>query len=227
MQAQPKPLAVHAWPQNLPLAVDELRSRQGLCVISVPTPLTAHRGLARELVRTALRETLAVFLNQPVASITLVSRPGQAIGLASPLAHLQISVSHMPGLSVAAMAQGVAVGVDVMDVQQSTEDALPDWAAVALDYLGPDVAAGLKNTLPAQRPAAFAHAWTHFEASLKCLGLALTEWTPALAQQLATCRVTALALPDPYRGAIAIASGPNVTAPQKCPPPPCRRQYTS
>jgi hypothetical protein len=36
------------------------------------------------------------------------------------------------------------------------------------------------------------------------LGLALTEWTPALAQRLATCRVMALSLPEDCRGAIAI-----------------------
>ena len=185
------------------LAVDELRYGRAMTVISVPTPATTNRWLARNLIRTAVRETLAVFLDQPAASITLVSRPGQAIWVDSPLARLQVSVSHMPGVSVAAIGRGAAIGVDVMHVDPGAEG-MPDWARVALDYLGPTVTDLLQNTSHAQRPAAFAQAWTRFEAGLKCLGLALTEWSPVLEQQLAACRVMALALPENCRGAIAI-----------------------
>ncbi len=198
-----KLVPVYAWPQSMQLAVDELRSGQALTVISVPTPATTNRLLARDLIRTALRETLAVVLDQPAASITLVSGPGQAIWVDSPLARLHVSVSHTPGVSVAAIGRGAAIGVDLMHVDQGAE-AMLDWARVALDYLGPTVTVLLQSTSPAQRPAAFAQAWTRFEACLKCLGLALTEWTPVLEQQLTTCRVMALTLPENCRGAIAI-----------------------
>jgi phosphopantetheinyl transferase len=56
---------------------------------------------------------------------------------------------------------------------------------------------------PEQRAAAFAQEWTCFEAGLKCLGIALTEWTPLLEQSLASCCVRALELPENYRGAMA------------------------
>jgi 4'-phosphopantetheinyl transferase len=196
-------VAVHAWPQNMPLAVAELRASQGMTIISVATPATTNRLFARELIRTAVRETLAAFLHQPVSSITLVSRPGRGIEVDPLLAGLHVSVSHMPGMSVAAIAHGVAVGIDVMPILQDAQ-AMSDWESVALDYLGPAVTALLKQTAPLLRPAAFAQAWTHYEASLKCQGLALTEWRPTLARHLATCRVMALALPAHCRGAIAL-----------------------
>ena len=197
------PVAVHAWPQNMPLAVAELRAGSALTVISVTTPATTHRLQARALIRTALRETLAAFLQQPPAAITLGSHPGQAIWVASPLTNLQLSVSHMPGLSVAAIAHS-AVGIDVMPIPQGA-DAMPDWADVALDYLGASATDLLHRTPSAQRPSAFAQAWVQLEARLKCQGLALTEWSPTLAQQLATCRVSALALPDHCCGAVAVS----------------------
>lgn len=203
MLATEKLVAVHAWPQSVQLAVDELRSDRAMTVISVPSPVTTNRLLARDLVRAALRQTLAAFLCQPLASITLVSLSGQAIRVDSPLAHLHLSVSHMPGMSVAAISRGAAIGVDVMLVERDAA-AMPDWARVALDYLGPAVSDRLQRTPPAQRPAAFAQAWTNFEACLKCLDLGLTEWTPVLAQQLATCRDMPLDLPENCRGAIAI-----------------------
>ena len=81
---------------------------------------------------------------------------------------------------------------------------MPDWAQVALDYLGPAEAAQLHISSPAHRPAAFAEAWTRHEACLKCFGLELTEWTPALASQLASCQVMGLSLPDHCRGTVAI-----------------------
>lgn len=203
-------VAVHAWPQCMQQAVDELRSGRALTVISVPTPVTTNRLLARAFIRTALRETLAVFLDQPAAFITLVSRPGQSIGVDSHLARLSVSVSHMPGMSVAAIGRTAAIGVDLMPVGPGAEE-MADWAQVALDYLGPTVADLLQRTAPAQRSAAFAREWTRFEACLKCLGLAMTEWSPVLAQQLATCRVMVLALPENCCGAIAIDANAEVS----------------
>ena len=184
-------------------AVDELRSCRAVTVISMATAPASNRLLARDLVRTALRETIAVFLNQPVESVALVSRPGQAIEVDSPGTRLRLSVSHLPGMSAAALSRGRAIGLDVMQVEPDAAG-MPDRARVALDYLDPQVSACLQRASPTQRPAIFAEAWTHFEASLKCLGVALTEWTPALAQRLATCQVGALALPENCRGAIAL-----------------------
>lgn len=188
MLAAGKVLPVRGWPQSQWLAVQDIRSVQAVTVVGVATPVSPHRLAARTLVRDALRHTLAGLLDQPAAAIALVSRPGQAIALDSPRVHLGLSVGHAPGLSLAAIGRGAGVGVDVMCIEDGVE-AHSDWLCVARDYLGPQATARLQATSAAQCPVAFGQAWTRFEAGLKCLGRALTEWSPQLEQQLATCQI--------------------------------------
>ncbi len=191
---------VHGWPADAAQALAELRG--GLTVIGRETPLTASRAEAREAIRQALRETLAAFFNRPAAALTLLSHPGRAPQvIASGAASVQVSISHMAGFSVAAISTKGAVGVDVMAVEAAL---LPGWEVVALDYLGPHAAAALHGAAPAALAHAFAQAWVAWEARLKCLGLALTEWTPSLALQLGACDVQALALPPGLSGALAL-----------------------
>ena len=204
MPDAPKLVAVHVWPEQMPLAVSALASGAGLTVIGIVTPATHQRRLARQLIRNALRTLLGQFLGQPAASMALVSQPGHAISLDLSGVQLRMSITHMPGFSVAAISRRSAIGVDVMHVGGLAAD-MPDWAQVALDYLGPAEAAQLHISSPAHRPAAFAEAWTRHEACLKCFGLELTEWTPALARQLASCQVMGLSLPDHCCGTVAIA----------------------
>lgn len=192
------PVAVHAWPAGLPQALADLRGHTGLTVISVPTPLTASRPEARQAIRHALQHTVAALLDQPLTSINLLSRPGQPVQVVAPSANLHIAISHMPGLSVAAICTHGPAGVDVM-----TTPNLADWAQLAHDYLGPLAMKALQHTPPAQRPAAFAQAWVSLEARLKCLGLGLTEWTPALKQRLDTCGCWPLDLPQGVCGAVS------------------------
>ncbi|MFM9901691.1 MAG: 4'-phosphopantetheinyl transferase family protein, partial [Polaromonas sp.] len=180
------PQVVHAWPQGLPQALADLRGHTGLAIISVPTPLTASRPEARRAIRHALQNTVAALLGQPLTSITLLSSPGQPVQVRAPGAKLHIAISHMPGLSVAAICTHGPVGVDVME---NPTQGLPGWAQVAHDYLGPLTEKALQHTPPTHRPAAFAQAWVSLEARLKCLGLGLTEWTPALEQRLTACGV--------------------------------------
>ena len=78
-----------------------------------------------------------------------------------------------------------------------------DWRQMARDYLGLSASDVLHNTPLAQRPAAFAEAWTRLESCLKFVGLPLTEWNPHLAQQVLNCHVMALALPERCRGSLA------------------------
>lgn len=194
--------AVHTWPQDMGLAVQALGAGPALAVLGVATPETTDRRVARVLVRAALRQTLALHLGVSVAAVVLRSQPGQPVQVLAPDADLCVSVSHMPGLSVAVIGRNRAVGVDLMQIDHDLE-AMPDWFCLARDYLGPAVALELQCSAPAQRPAAFAQAWTRLEACLKCLGLPLSEWHPALAQRLETCEVRALALPRNCRGTVA------------------------
>jgi 4'-phosphopantetheinyl transferase len=194
---------VHAWPDAAPLALGALRSGQGLAVIRITTPNTEIRHAARGHLRTAVRELLAAQLQRPAATLPLLSQPGQALVLDLPGTRIGLSVSHAPGLSVAAVHRHGTVGVDVMRIGDGA-DGMPDWETVARDYLGAQAQARIAQVAPDQRAGAFAREWTALEACLKCLGTGLTEWTPALAQRLATCTVTALDVPLGLCGAVAV-----------------------
>ena len=200
------PVAVHAWPAALPQALADLRGHTGLAIISVPTALTANRPEARQAIRHALQSTVATLLSQPLSAITVLSSPGQPVQVRTPGAKLHVAISHMPGLSVAAISTHRAVGVDVMAFE---DHAWPDWAQVAQDYMGPEVHAGLNLQPPAQRFAAFCRAWVALESRLKCAGLGLTEWNAVLSQQLQRSPVAALALPPTCVGAVALQQPPS------------------
>lgn len=194
---------VPAWPDAAPRALEALRGAQALAVIHITTPNTEIRHAAREHLRAALRELLAALLQQPAATLPLVSQPGQALRLDLPGTPIGLSVSHAPGLSVAAVHRHGAVGVDVMRIGEGA-DWMPDWETVARDYLGPQAQGRIAQMAPDLRACAFAREWTALEARLKCLGMGLTEWTPALEQRLATCTVTPLDLPPGLCGAVAV-----------------------
>ena len=198
-----KALAVRSWPQDLSAAVQDLRSDQAVTVIGVASPVTTDRTLARALVRDAVARTLQAALDLPAGSVKLVSRPGEAVEVeVFPGGH-GLSLSHAPGWSIAAISRGACVGVDLMRIEDGIGGD-PDWVCLAHDYLGAQVTAVLQATAPAERAVAFAKAWTRLEACLKCLGLALTEWSPALEKQLTACKVVTLDLSDAYSGSLAI-----------------------
>lgn len=172
----------------------------GLHVLSVATPATPLRAEARSIVRAALQEALAALLPAEKGSISLLSAPGQPIRLAAPSAGIGLSVSHEAGCSVAAIKLNGPVGIDLLRLRE----ALPDIALLSRDYLGPRAAAAIASLPEAGQQTAFARAWTTHEASLKCLGLPLTEWTPALAERLAACTGVGIVMPEGWIGAVAI-----------------------
>jgi 4'-phosphopantetheinyl transferase len=57
---------------------------------------------------------------------------------------------------------------------------------------------------PADRPVAFARAWSEHEARLKCLGIDMGEWDDN--PLLAACRVAPLDLPAGLVGTLALKS---------------------
>lgn len=147
-----------------------------------PTSTGDGRAQARLAVRQALIEALAVLLHQPQASIHIDNRRGHApqINIAgdhagsntnSQAAAPQCSFAYSDRYALAALNLYGVIGVDLTPVVE-----IPDWQAVAHDYLGPRVCARLQ-TLPAnQRAHAFAQEWCQLEAQLKCRGEALAEW---------------------------------------------------
>lgn len=196
MAARPHPPAVEMNDQELavlrwPATIDPT---QELLVIAIDTPDTPIRDTARQLVRTVLREILG--------DVELVSTPGQPIRLARPDSPLNISVSHETGLSVLAIRRSGPVGIDLLRPPNN-----PDWQAqiptLARDYLGPTIAQKIARLPQAEQKEMFTRSWTEHEARLKCRGLALEEWTPALAEKLSPFRVQQLAAPAGYVGALA------------------------
>jgi 4'-phosphopantetheinyl transferase len=163
------------------------------------------RPAARHAIRAALRDALAEWSGLSPERIDLRAEPGHAPYAL--LAHadgrvqrVSLAISHDGELSVAALWPDGAVGIDVMRIAD-----VPDWEAVARDYLGPAAADALSARPDAQRPAAFAYAWSDHEARLKCLGLGLVEWDPELAERLTGCDARSLILPDGYAGHVALA----------------------
>jgi 4'-phosphopantetheinyl transferase len=156
------------------------------------------RAEARTRIRLALRAMVAAALGFATERIALHCVPGSAPRLlvdGVPSA-AGVSFAHDGQISVAAYHAHGPVGVDLMQVQET-----PDWFDVARDYLGPQAAASLAATPAAERGRAFAQAWTRREACLKCLGLALSEWT----ELPDVCRIQDFAVAPGYVGMIALS----------------------
>jgi 4'-phosphopantetheinyl transferase len=159
------------------------------------------RATARRTIRLAVRAALAEASGLPASSIQLCGAPGEApYALLGDGRRIGLSISHDGDLSVAALRLDAgAVGIDLMRVTD-----VPDWQAVARDYLGLACAAALARVPAPARDAAFARAWSEREARLKCRGLALTEWVASDEPSLSACACLSLLLPEGYMGSVAV-----------------------
>jgi 4'-phosphopantetheinyl transferase len=159
------------------------------------------RAAARRTIRAALLAALAESSGLPPSRIQQLGAPGEAPYALLGGRRVALSISHDGDLSVAALRlDDGAVGIDLMQVTD-----VPDWQAVARDYLGPACADALARVPEAARAAAFARAWSAREAKLKCRGLALVEWGACDEALLSTCSCLSLVLPDGYVGSVAAA----------------------
>ena len=190
------------WPAVAPAPAS---GADGLRIVGVRGQ--GEREAARRAIRVALAAALAEVTGLPPAGIRIGGSPGE-IPFASVSCGLTgerrvgVAISHDGELSVAAfLLDGGPVGIDVMQVTD-----VPDWEAVARDYLGPDCAAALGRVPAAARPDAFARAWSEREARLKCLGMPLAEWDAAETKRVSACACRAIALPAGYVGTVATAT---------------------
>ena len=164
----------------------------GVLVIGIVPP--PSRMEARTRLRQAVREAAAQWLKVDIELIAVESTPGDPPRLLLAGRAAGLSLTHDEGISLAAIHLHGAVGIDVMRVQD-----VADWANLARDYLGPQVAEELAACPDAQRPLRLAQAWTAREAALKYSGLPLAEWNGAAP----TCRLQALPLPAPCVASLA------------------------
>ena len=170
-------------------------------MIAVRTPPTTLRAEARQLVRLALKQVLALKLACPLAEIELTSQPGQALKLLHSTHHIGLSISHESGLSIAAINMHGKVGIDLMAIHSVPEQ--DEMHTLVTDYLGKQTAEYLSGLAGDRQKEAFARAWTNFEARLKCKEKALVEWSQSGEALLTGCSSCNLQVPDGYIAAIA------------------------
>lgn len=190
-------LSVLEWPNDAGKLIPE----NGLLVIALRTSPNMQRAEARQLVRVAIQEVLALLLHCDVSEIDLLSQAGQAVKLLNKNHNIGLSISHEVGLSLVAINMHGSIGVDLMAINSVPDDA--ELKTLAIEYLGVNVAERILREPIESHKEAFAMAWTEFEASLKAKGEALTECSAARDKKLESLNVCSLALDNGYVGAIA------------------------
>jgi len=194
------------WGDDGPAEAPAAAAPRGIDVIGLRGQ--GERESARLAIRAALVAALAARCGVDPARVALHSPSGGApwavVDVDNAQRRIPLAISHDGALSVAAFSvDGAAVGIDVSEIIP-----VPDWEAVARDYLGP-AALEMLAALPAgARDAAFAQAWSGHEARLKSLGWQLEEWQAGREPALLACRCLPLALPLGYAGSLAIAPPP-------------------
>lgn len=178
-----------------------LAEPRGLALLGVRGQ--SAREVARLRIRAVLTAALADHFGIDAGRIALHSPQGVApwavVALDTGDQRVALSISHDGDISVAAYSFSGAVGIDVMSIST-----VPDWRAVARDYLGPVTARKLATRPDGERDTAFVHAWSEYEARLKYLGLQLSEWCDERAVALQACRCFPLALPEGFVGYVAL-----------------------
>ncbi len=180
-------------------------------------PPERQRRQQRAAARTALAAELAAALGLPAAEITLSDERGQPpqaqrrAGAVLPA--IGLSIGHEAALSLVAWHWDGPVGVDVLRLPDAMTRAEMDTLSQL--YLGLKMPWAVVDTgSSAIEVRAFALTWAMHEARLKCAGLALAEWTPALKQRLAGLQCAELALPawaaPDHVAAVAWAPAPHL-----------------
>ncbi|MFK3737002.1 4'-phosphopantetheinyl transferase family protein [Massilia sp. TN1-12] len=161
----------------------------------------AGREAARAAIRAALHAAIVQACGVAAQAVVLHAPPGSGeapYALVGGTHRAAAAISHDGGLSLAAFRFDGRVGIDVMQVVP-----VPDWRAVARDYLGPVVAEALAALTDGERDAAFARAWSEHEARLKCLGWPLREWIDGDEAALQACTCVPLSVPAGYVATLA------------------------
>ncbi|KGD85590.1 hypothetical protein JL37_29500 [Achromobacter sp. RTa] len=138
---------------------------------------------ARQRQRQAARDWLAAELVRRGAGASWAE---SAKGPRMPAgARWQSSFSYCGPYILCGLSRLGAPGVDL-----AGGESWPGDADVARLYCGPEVAAGLAASPPAERPDAFARAWSALEARLKACRRGLEEHSPERERHLAAARIT-------------------------------------
>jgi 4'-phosphopantetheinyl transferase len=119
--------------------------------------------------RGALRALLSDYLECDPMTLTFTTGPHGKPALDGQRG-LSFNLSHSGGLAVYAFTQGLAVGVDVEQLDRNTHR---DHLALAERVFAPEMVKRMRTLAPAAREREFLREWVRHEARLKCLGVGL------------------------------------------------------
>lgn len=173
----------------------------GIAVVGVAGQ--ADRDAARAAIRAALHAALVQVSGVAADAVELHAAPGAGeapYAVVGATRRVAAAITHDGEISLAAFRFDGPVGIDVMQIVP-----VPDWQAVARDYLGPAVTARLAALPGDARDAAFASAWSEREARFKCLGWQLREWDADDEAALQACACMPLVVPAGYIATFAFA----------------------
>jgi 4'-phosphopantetheinyl transferase len=176
---------------------------QATVVISLSFPQNLQREVARQQLHLAITELLIQAFSCAAEQIRLIRVAGSRLQCFVATQEIFISVSHEPGLSLAAISRKRQSGIDLMEAKP-----IDDWQNIARIYFNPQQIAALQQAQDCDRASLFARYWTMMEARFKCAGVAITEYDKHLQQQMASvlkdARSYALTLPAGYIGTLIL-----------------------
>ena len=194
--------AVFNWETQRWSALDYFRQQSNV-VIGLSFPPNLQRETARQQLHLAITELLMQTFSSAAEEIRLIRVAGSKLQCFIATQEVFISVSHEPGLSLAAISQKQQPGIDLMAIKQ-----MDDWLDVAGIYFSPQQIAALQQAQDGERATLFAQYWTMMEARFKCAGIAMTEYDDRVQQQMASvlkdAQIYALALPAGYIGTLIL-----------------------
>lgn len=170
----------------------------GLALALLALPANAPRPIASQHARQALRQILGGLLARPADALVL-RESGSGPVLENAARDIRISLSYAAGRYLIGLAEGHALGVDIVRVEH-----LPETGALAQLYLPAPCRQAVHEAPPDDRNGRFALAWAQMEARSKCLGLPLGEMNPQRERALAAAHLTECAQIPGYRMAAAL-----------------------
>ncbi len=159
--------------------------------VAVGVKTSPIRRIARQELRTVLRQILASWSNTSSAELTplLETETGPVWSGLFAAASLDISLTYADGEGWIGLVRGGQIGMDVMRVQT-----IPEQESLSRIFFSPAVREAVRH---ARNPAlAMAGAWTELEARAKCLKQPLREYSEANAASADDLVTQTFQLPD-------------------------------
>lgn len=167
-------LVAFELPTRVHEALEVFRQQRRVLIYCASLP-AFDRSRMREHIRHQLVHFLALFAETIPENVSIDNRRGVIPTLLLNGEQIHVSISHTSTISCAALSLDTQIGVDVIDLDDII--ASNDLLATAQLYLAPSIANFLANSSEHALRSNFAIEWAKCEASLKCLGRPIVEWS--------------------------------------------------